>query len=82
MKKGDLVIPYQHCTVTEMKDPAFSGRGRHRTWDIDLPALIVAEATRSVRGVDVLKFQILLEGELWWIGAGAVCLVEPRSETR
>ena len=75
MKKGDLVIPYRHCTVTETKDPTFSGRGRHRQWDIDQPALIVAEAIRSVR-VDVLKLQILLDGELWWIGAGAARLLD------
>lgn len=72
MRKGDLVIPYRRCVVTDLKDPTFSGRGRHRQWDIDQPALIVAEAVRSVRGIDVLKFQILIDGELWWIGAGAV----------
>ncbi len=82
MRKGDLVIPYRYCAVTEKKDPDFHGRGRHRQWDTDQPALIVAEATRSVRGIDILKFQILLDGELWWIGAGAARLVEPRNETR
>lgn len=82
MVKGDLVIPYRHCAVTELKDPTFSGRGRHRYWEPDQPALIVAEAVRSVRGIDVLKFQILLDGELWWTGAGAARLVEPRNETR
>lgn len=70
--KGDLVVPHRRCVVTDLKDPDFHGRGRHRAWETDQPALIVAEAIRHVRGIDVLKLQILLEGELWWIGAGAV----------
>lgn len=72
MMKGDLVVPYRHCVVMEMKDVTLMGLCRHRTWDPDQPAVIVAGAVRNVRGIDVLKFQILLGGELWWTGAGAV----------
>ena len=82
MMKGDLVVPYRHCAVMEMKDVTLTGLCRHRMWDPDQPAVIVAYAVRSVRGIDVLKFQILLDGELWWTGAGAARLLEPRNATR
>ena len=76
MKTGDLVVPYRHCAVMEMKDMTITGLCRHRTWGPDQPAVIVAVAVRSVRSIDVLKFQILLDGELWWIGAGAARLLD------
>ena len=80
MRKGDLVVPWSHCIVTEIKEPTFFGRGRSREWRTDQPATIVTEETRDVRGIHVLKYQILLDGELWWIGAGAVHLLEPRDK--
>jgi hypothetical protein len=77
MRKGDLVVPWNQCAVTEIKEPTFYSRGRSRGWNPDQPATIVAESTREIRGNHVLKIQILLDGELWWIGAGAAHLLEP-----
>ena len=82
MRKGDLVVPWSHCTVTETKEPTFFSRGRSREWISGQIATIVAESTREIRGNHVLKFQILLDGELWWTGAGAARLLEARNETR
>lgn len=82
MRKGDLVVPWQDCTVRDIIDPSFSHRGRSREWMTDQPAIIVSESTRDVRGNHVLKFQILIDGELWWTGAGAARLLEARNETR
>lgn len=82
MRKGDLVVPWQTCTVHAYLEPTFSSRGKSREWRPDQPAIIVMESTRHLRGHDVLKFRILLDGEFWWIGAGAARLLEPRSETR
>ena len=76
MKRGDLVVPYRHCAVMEMKDVTLTSLCRHRTWDPDQPAVIVAVAVCCVRGIDVLKFQILLDGELWWVGVGAARLLD------
>jgi len=81
VKPGDLVVPWHECTVTDNKEPTFFSRGRSRDWKMNQIATIVAESTRNVRGHDVLKFQILLDGELWWTGAGAARLLEP-NETR
>jgi hypothetical protein len=81
MRKGDLVVPWSHCTVTETKEPTFFSRGRSREWIPGQIATIFAESTREIRGNHVLKFQILLDGELWWTGAGAARLLEP-NETR
>ena len=81
MRKGDLVVPWSHCTVTETKEPTFFSRGRSREWVPGQIATIVAESTREIRGNHVLKLQILLDGELWWTGAGAARLLEPH-ETR
>lgn len=78
MRKGDLVVPWQTCTVHAYLEPTFFNRGRSREWMTDQPAIIVSESTRDVRGNHVLKFQILLDGELWWTGAGAARLLEPR----
>lgn len=82
MRKGDLVVPWHECTVTDNKEPTFFSRGRTRPWKTDQIATIVAESTREIRGKHVLKFQILLDGELWWTGAGAARLLEPRNGTR
>ena len=76
MKTGDLVVTHRPHSVHDIKDPTFSSRGRSRAWEPGQPATIVSQSTRNVRGIDVLKFQILLEGELWWTGAGAVRLLE------
>lgn len=81
MRKGDLVVPWNDCTVTDIKELTFFSRGRSRPWQPGQVAIIVAESTREIRGNHVLKFQILLDGELWWTGAGAARLVEP-NETR
>ena len=79
MKAGDLVIPWTSCNVYGTMDPTFSSPGRSRKWEPDQPAIIFATATRNVRGIDVLKFQILLDNELWWTGAGAARLLETRN---
>ena len=79
MKAGDLVIPWTSCNVYGTMESAFSSPGRSRKWEPDQPAIIFTTATRSVRGIDVLKFQILLDNELWWTGAGAARLLEPRN---
>ena len=81
MRKGDLVVPRSPSVVHENKETTFFSRGRQRQWLPDQPAIIVSESTRDVRGHHVLKFQILLDGELWWIGAGAARLLETH-ETR
>ena len=81
MRKGDLVVPWNHCIVTETKEMTFFSRGRSREWIPDQIATIVAESTREIRGNHVLKFQILLDGELWWVGAGAARLLDS-NETR
>jgi hypothetical protein len=76
MRKGDLVVPHSPSVVHENMETTFFSRGRQRQWLPDQPAIIFAEATRNIRGHDVLKFQILLDGELWWTGAGAARLLE------
>ena len=81
MRKGDLVVPWQDCTIRDIIDPSSSHRGRSREWRTDQPAIIVSESTRDVRGNHVLKVQILLDGDLWWTGAGAARLLDPH-ETR
>jgi len=82
VKAGDLVVPWTSCNVYDALSPTFNSRGRSRKWEPDQPAIIFTEATRNVRGIDVLKFQILLDGELWWTGAGSARLLEPRSPNR
>jgi hypothetical protein len=76
IKKGDLVVPAYTLgtgiSVSEMMNPRFSSRGRSREWKVGEPALVVAIGVREVGGHDVLKVQILLDGEAWWIGAGSV----------
>jgi hypothetical protein len=82
MKPGDMVVPWKSCSVHDTKEPTFFSRGRSRAWEIDQPAIIVSQSTRNIRGNDVLKFQILLGGELWWTGAGAAKLMDVKHETR
>lgn len=79
MKAGDLVVPHSPSVVHELKETTFFNRGRQRQWLPDQPAIIFAESTRNIRGHDVLKFQILLDGELWWIGAGSAKPAEKKS---
>ena len=76
MRKGDLVVPHSHSVVHEYKETTFFNRGRQRQWLPDQPAIIFAESIRNIRGHDILKFQILLDGELWWTGAGAARLLD------
>ena len=76
MRKGDLVVPHSRSVVHEYKETTFLNCCCQRQWLPDQPALIVAVAVRHVRGNDVLKFQILLDGELWWIGVGAARLLD------
>ena len=81
IRAGDLVVPaYMLGTgisVSEMMNPTFSSRGRSREWKAGDPALVVAMGVREVGGHDVLKVQILLDGEAWWIGASSVRKVSP-----
>ena len=76
MRKGDLVVPHSPSVVHELKETTFFNRGRQRQWLPDQPAIIFAESIRNIRGHDILKFQILLDGELWWTGAGAARLLD------
>lgn len=73
---GDLVVPAyapgKGISVHKLMRPTFSSRGRSREWRVDEPALVVGMSVRDVNGIDVLKVQILLDGESWWIGAGSV----------
>ena len=71
MKVGDLVVPVRaEALVHEHMQPMFSSRGRARHWEADQVALVVAVGVRHVGAHDVLKLQLLIEGELWWTGAG------------
>jgi hypothetical protein len=79
VKAGDLVIPWTSCNVYGTMEPTFASRGPSRKWEPDQPAIIFSTGVRNVRGIDVLKFQILLDNELWWTGAGAARLLEPRN---
>ena len=82
MKRGDLVVPWQPCDVQDCKEPAFFRRGRMRCWEPEQPAVIVDEFVRMVGNQRVPKFQILLDGELWWTGYGQARLAEVPDETR
>jgi hypothetical protein len=82
VKRGDLVVPWQSCSIQENKEPTFFQRGRRRTWEPDQPAVIVDEFVRMVGDKRVPKFQILLDGELWWTGFGQARLAEVPDETR
>ena len=66
MKPGDLVVPWDACSIRDVKEPTFSSRGRSRIWQPDHPAIIVGEAMTWIANQQVPKFQILLDGELWW----------------
>jgi len=83
MKTGDLVIPaYAEPMAHEYMHPTFLNRGRSRSWKTGQVALVVAMGTRYVGGHEVLKLQILLDGELWWVGASQAKLVDEKNETR
>jgi hypothetical protein len=82
MKPGDLVVTWRSHSVHDVKDPTFSSRGRSRAWEPGQPATIVSQSTRDVKGVEIRKLQILLDGELWWTGAGAVRVLESQDESR
>ena len=82
MKRGDLVVPWQPCDIAESKEPAFFFRGRMRRWEPEQPAVIVDEFVKMVGDRRVPKFQILLDGELWWTGYGQARLVGAQDETR
>lgn len=69
MKPGDIIVTRTPSVIHEYKETTFFSRGRQRQWLPDQPAIIVAEFTRKVREHNVLKFQILLDGELWWTSA-------------
>lgn len=76
MKPGDLVAPWTRCTVTKIKEPTFFSRGRSREWIPGQIATIIVESSREIKGNHVLKFQILLDGELWWTSAVTVHRLE------
>jgi|LakMenEpi03Aug12_release.lakeMendotaPanAssembly.Ray.scaffolds.fasta_scaffold4546008_1 hypothetical protein len=70
MCKGDLALPaYSGVIVRESMHPTFSSRGRERAWNLDEVAVVVAVGVRQVGGFDVMKLQLLIDGELWWAGA-------------
>ena len=71
MKPGDQVVPLRPCNIHDIKEPTFSSRGRTRLWDCNQVAIIVGQYTRVVGRNNVLKFQILLDGERWWISAAS-----------
>jgi len=82
MKSGDLVVPWQTCMVHAHVDVENLINGpRFREWKTDQPAIIVNSRHVHVRGIDVLRFQILLGGEFWWAVAVAAHILEP-NETR
>ena len=70
MKPGDLVVPHRSCTVTESMSPTFSSRGRSRAWEPEEAVVVVEVGTRLVGNAEVLKLRLLIDGELWWTGAG------------
>ena len=70
MRKGDLALPaYAGVIVRDSMEPTFSSRGRERAWNPDQVAVVVAVGVRQVGGFDVMKLQLLIDGELWWAGA-------------
>lgn len=80
MRRGDLVVPvHENVVITQNVQPTFSSRGKFRDWHQEQVAVIVEIGTRRVSLNDVLKYRILLDGELWWVGAGNVKPV-PASE--
>jgi len=79
MKPGDLVVPHRLTTVTENMNPTFTSRGRSRTWAPDQAVMVVEVGTRLVGQAEVLKLRLLIDGELWWIGAGNAKLAEKKS---
>jgi len=79
MKVGDLVMPHRLTTVTENMNPTFTSGGRSRTWAPDQAVMVVDVGTRLVGRSEVLKLQLLIDGELWWIGAGSAKPAEKKS---
>lgn len=78
MKPGDLVIPRATCAIHDIKEPTFSSRGKSRVWNLDQIAIIVAESTRKVKNQSIVKYQILIENELWWVAGGLAMLMDDK----
>lgn len=67
MKPGDIVTCAETVRIGSVIDPTFSHRGRSRTWHRGQIGLIVDVGYIEVGNTSMKKFQVMIEGELWWV---------------